>query len=109
MLAKTHAAEDLDVLSDALRDAPLAEARAFPVEIIPSLESARAMWNLRDIAAWKSKHEPRLGGELKALMVCPPPFVRVLLVCSSIHTSLLVKIVSWSNEGLHPPTLAHVL
>ncbi|RXW24505.1 hypothetical protein EST38_g1365 [Candolleomyces aberdarensis] len=69
VLAKTHAAEDLDVLSNALREAPLAEARAFPVEIIPSLESARAMWNLRDIAAWKSKHEPRLGGELKALML----------------------------------------
>ncbi|KAJ2935135.1 hypothetical protein H1R20_g1969, partial [Candolleomyces eurysporus] len=68
VLAKTHAAEDLDVLSNALREAPLAEVRAFPVEIIPSLESARAMWNLRDIAAWKSKHEPRLGGELKALM-----------------------------------------
>ena len=95
MLAKTHAAEDLDVLSDALRDAPLAEARAFPVEIIPSLESARAMWNLRDIAAWKSKHEPRLGGELKALMVCASPsFFHVLLIYSSTHASLLAKIVS---------------
>lgn len=68
VLAKTHSAEDLDVISDAIRQAPLADVRAVPVEIIPSLESAKAMWNLRDIAAWKTKHEPRVGGELGALM-----------------------------------------
>ncbi|KAG2010128.1 hypothetical protein CC2G_012971 [Coprinopsis cinerea AmutBmut pab1-1] len=68
VLPKIHCAEDLDILSDALQQAPLAEARGVPVEIIPSLESARGMWNLRDIASWKSKHEPRLGGELRALM-----------------------------------------
>ncbi|TFK20009.1 beta subunit of citrate lyase [Coprinopsis marcescibilis] len=68
VLPKIHCAEDLDILSDALQQAPLAEVRAVPVEIIPSLESARGLWNLRDIAAWKSKHEPRLGGELRALM-----------------------------------------
>lgn len=68
VLAKTHSADDLDIISAALRDAPLSDARALPVEIIPSLESAKAMWNLRDIASWKSKHEPRVGGELGALM-----------------------------------------
>lgn len=69
VLAKTHSAEDLDVISNAIHEAPQAEVRALPVEIIPSLESAKAMWNLRDIASWKSKHEARIGGELGALMV----------------------------------------
>ncbi|TEB39694.1 beta subunit of citrate lyase [Coprinellus micaceus] len=68
VLAKTHSAEDLDVISTAIREAPHADVRGLPIEIIPSLESARAMWNLRDIASWKSKHEPRFGGELGALM-----------------------------------------
>ncbi|KAH6912778.1 Pyruvate/Phosphoenolpyruvate kinase-like domain-containing protein [Coprinopsis sp. MPI-PUGE-AT-0042] len=68
VLPKIHCAEDLDILSDAIQQTPLADARARPVEIFPSLESARGLWNLREIASWKSKHEPRLGGEVRALM-----------------------------------------
>lgn len=43
--------------------------RTKPLRIIPSIESARAMWNLREIASWSSEFDPLEGGALSALLV----------------------------------------
>ena len=70
MLPKIHSKEDLDYVSDAVQSALLGCHRDKPLNIVPSIESARAMWNLGDIAKWKSKHGPQCGGEISALLVC---------------------------------------
>lgn len=39
------------------------------LQLVPSIESARAMWNIGAIAQWKSGHGPVSGGTLSALLV----------------------------------------
>ncbi|KAF7299116.1 HpcH-HpaI domain-containing protein [Mycena indigotica] len=64
VLPKVHAAEDLDVVSQALQAANRVVSNS--LELIASIESARASVNLGTIAGWKAK-DP-LGGTLTALL-----------------------------------------
>lgn len=74
VLPKIHSKEDLDYASDAVQSALLGCHRDKPLNIVPSIESARAMWNLGDIAKWKSKHGPQCGGEISALLFAAEDF-----------------------------------
>ncbi|KAF7965642.1 hypothetical protein HWV62_42428 [Athelia sp. TMB] len=71
VLPKIHSAQDLHHVSreiyTARRTGPSGRA---PLSIVASIESARALWALGDIAGWKSEYGPDLGGKLSALLVC---------------------------------------
>lgn len=43
--------------------------RTEPINIVASIESARALFNIGEIASWKSEFGPLLGGRLTALLV----------------------------------------
>ncbi|KAF7291660.1 HpcH-HpaI domain-containing protein [Mycena chlorophos] len=64
VLPKVHAAEDLDVVSQALTAANRVVSNS--LDLIASIESARASFNLGEIAGWKAKDT--LGGTLTALL-----------------------------------------
>ncbi|KAF7297776.1 HpcH-HpaI domain-containing protein [Mycena kentingensis (nom. inval.)] len=64
VLPKVHAAEDLDVVSQALNAANRIVSNS--LSLIASIESARASFNLGNIAAWRAS-DP-LGGTLTALL-----------------------------------------
>lgn len=40
-----------------------------PLRVVPSIESARAIWNVGSISSWKSTHGPVSGGVLSGLLV----------------------------------------
>ncbi|KAG6832008.1 hypothetical protein H0H92_006044 [Tricholoma furcatifolium] len=63
-----HSAQDLHYVSSAVADASTKASRTVPLNIIPSIESARASFNLGEIAGWKSELGPMLGGNLTALL-----------------------------------------
>ncbi|KAH9933126.1 citrate lyase beta subunit, partial [Epithele typhae] len=72
VLPKIHSAQDLHYISEQIHAA--SQRHAFrksgspPVRLVASVESARAMYNLGEIAAWKSTWGPVTGGELSALL-----------------------------------------
>ncbi|KAJ7601102.1 citrate lyase beta subunit [Mycena floridula] len=68
VMPKIHSAEDLEDVSENIRKAALRISRTSPIRIILSIESAKAMWNLRDIASWTSKTGSD-GGIVTALLV----------------------------------------
>ncbi|TFK40681.1 Pyruvate/Phosphoenolpyruvate kinase-like domain-containing protein [Crucibulum laeve] len=68
ILPKIHSAEDLDFVSDAVNATAAQCPRNAPLNIIPSIESAKGMWNLGNIARWNSKHTFSSGGKLSALL-----------------------------------------
>ena len=43
-----------------------------PLNIVSSVESAKASWNLGEIASWQSHRGDQLGGQLSALLVRYP-------------------------------------
>ncbi|KAF8158260.1 citrate lyase beta subunit [Crassisporium funariophilum] len=66
ILPKIHSPQDLDHVSDAIfssRNTPGSPN----LRIIPSIESARGIWNLGSIAGWRSKHSST-GGALSAIL-----------------------------------------
>jgi hypothetical protein len=69
VLPKIHSGQDLHDVSRAIHRLSDKVRRVEPLRIIPSIESAKAIWNLRDIASWKSDYDPKLGGILSALLV----------------------------------------
>lgn len=48
---------------------------AVPINIVASIESARALVNIREIASWQSDFGPVLGGKLSALLVYIRPTI----------------------------------
>jgi citrate lyase subunit beta-like protein len=67
ILPKIHSHYDMDTVSEAVSVARKSfDSR--PLRLIPSIESARAMFNLGSIASWKSSHGPVAGGVLSALL-----------------------------------------
>lgn len=66
VLPKVHSALDLHHVS---RQIHTSAPPASPVRIIPSIESAKGMWNLGSIASWSSEHGAEQGGVLSALLV----------------------------------------
>lgn len=70
ILPKIHSTTDLDYVSDAVAVARHQLEKPF-LSVIPSIESAKGMWNLGSIASWKSSHGGIAGGTLNALLVSP--------------------------------------
>ncbi|KAF8073632.1 Pyruvate/Phosphoenolpyruvate kinase-like domain-containing protein [Lyophyllum atratum] len=68
VLPKIHSAEDLDTVSRAVYNAYKTTPRDSILNIVPSIESARASLNLGGIAGWKSQHGSGYGGHLSALL-----------------------------------------
>jgi citrate lyase subunit beta-like protein len=72
VLPKIHSAQDLHYVSREIRNIHVASPRdpkKSPLRIVASIESAKGLWNLGDIAAWKSEYGSHLGGSLSALLV----------------------------------------
>ena len=73
ILPKIHSHQDLDYVSNAVQVAVSSSSRGFSqrpiLQLVPSIESARGIWNLGSIAGWKSNHNPQVGGELSAILV----------------------------------------
>lgn len=67
VLPKIHSGRDLHFASRAIFLSSRSVHRSLPLNIIPSIESARGMWNVGRIAAWKSEYDI-LGGRLSALL-----------------------------------------
>lgn len=67
ILPKIHSHFDLDLVSEAVSVSRKSLDQP-PLQFVPSIESARAVWNLGAIAQWKSGHGPVSGGTLSALL-----------------------------------------
>ncbi|KAI6166796.1 citrate lyase beta subunit [Pisolithus thermaeus] len=65
VLPKINSTEDLDHVSRTIYQH---STPSCPLRIVASLESARSIWNLRDIVQWKSKFGAQNGGQLGALL-----------------------------------------
>ena len=70
ILPKIHSHQDLEYVSNAVAVFSSRGSSQRPnLQIVPSIESARGIWNLGSIAGWKSNHNPQVGGELSAILV----------------------------------------
>ena len=69
ILPKIHSSQDLDYVSDVLSSSNRGSSHRLDLQIVPSIESARGIWNLGSIAGWKSSHNSQVGGELSAILV----------------------------------------
>ncbi|KAG6868228.1 hypothetical protein C0993_006004 [Termitomyces sp. T159_Od127] len=69
VLPKIHSAKDLHYVSSAVYEALGKTSLKVPVDLISSIESARAMYNLSEIAAWKSSYGSVSGGRMTALLI----------------------------------------
>ncbi|KAJ8509117.1 hypothetical protein ONZ45_g8686 [Pleurotus djamor] len=67
VLPKIHSAQDLHHVSRAIHTLARA-SREPPLKIIPSIESARGLWNIGSIASWKSEYAPESSGVISALL-----------------------------------------
>ena len=89
VLPKVHSAQDLHHVSEEVYMAYRAhKSRSTdepPVQLVASIESAKAMHNLGEIASWQSTWGAAQGGKLSALLV--RAFLRAFTVLrSDIHT-----------------------
>ncbi|KAL0947105.1 hypothetical protein HGRIS_013243 [Hohenbuehelia grisea] len=66
VLPKVHSAQDLHHVSRQIHIVTRHVDRP-PISLIPSIESARALWNIGEIASWKSEYAEG-GGTLSALL-----------------------------------------
>ena len=73
VLPKIHSAQDLHHVSEEIymtyRAHKFRSADEPPVQLIASVESAKAMYNLGEIASWQSTRGSAMGGKLSALLV----------------------------------------
>ncbi|KAF5369391.1 hypothetical protein D9758_002808 [Tetrapyrgos nigripes] len=68
ILPKIHSGEDLDYVSSSISTALSASSREKPLRIVPSIESAKGLWNLGNIAGWKTKNVSLNGGVVSAVL-----------------------------------------
>ncbi|KZT28862.1 citrate lyase beta subunit [Neolentinus lepideus HHB14362 ss-1] len=71
LMPKIHSAADLDIVSDEIYASRNQRPDGSPelnINIIASIESAKGLWHVGEIAAWQSKHGSPLGGKLSALL-----------------------------------------
>lgn len=68
VLPKIHSTMELDCVSD-LVSVTRRKLESPTLNIIPSIESAKGMWNLGSIASWESPHGKVIGGKINALLV----------------------------------------
>ncbi|KAF8895283.1 Pyruvate/Phosphoenolpyruvate kinase-like domain-containing protein [Infundibulicybe gibba] len=67
-VAQDTSPADLHHVSKEIHSASLQQPRSEPLRIVPSIESARGLWNLGGIAGWQSEHGAGHGGVLSALL-----------------------------------------
>ena len=70
ILPKIHSTADLDDVAELVSWASSSSSahRTQPLRLVASIESARALWDVGKIAAWKSHNGPT-GGILVSLLV----------------------------------------
>ncbi|KAG7089746.1 hypothetical protein E1B28_011400 [Marasmius oreades] len=68
VLPKVNSVQDLHYASRHIHQVAQQNPRQIPLHIVSSVESARALWNLGDIARWKSEHDEVQGGVLSGLL-----------------------------------------
>ncbi|KAK1236258.1 hypothetical protein PQX77_000492 [Marasmius sp. AFHP31] len=68
VLPKVNAKEDLHYASKHIHQAYQRNPRENPLRIVSSVESARSLWNIGDIAGWKSEHGDVEGGVVSGLL-----------------------------------------
>ncbi|KAI0086589.1 Pyruvate/Phosphoenolpyruvate kinase-like domain-containing protein [Irpex rosettiformis] len=72
VLPKIHSAKDLDTISSAifaaLWNGISGRDPNMPISLVASIESAKALYNIGEIASWKSTFGPIPGGQLTALL-----------------------------------------
>ncbi|KAJ3784798.1 citrate lyase beta subunit [Lentinula aff. detonsa] len=68
ILPKIHSAQDLHYVSRHIHQTYQKYPKEIPLRILPSIESARALWNLGSIAGWKSEHGALNGGTVSGLL-----------------------------------------
>ncbi|KAI0335847.1 citrate lyase beta subunit [Cubamyces sp. BRFM 1775] len=72
VMPKIHSVHDLDQVSEeiflAYKGHKFRNPEGPAVQIVASIESAKAMYNLGSIASWQSRYGPALGGQLSALL-----------------------------------------
>jgi hypothetical protein len=71
--------DDLEIVTDAMEAFGRAKGT---INFVASIESARALYNIGTIAAWRSVYGPEKGGKLMALLVIP--FIPLRLL-QSVH------------------------
>ncbi|TFK48694.1 citrate lyase beta subunit [Heliocybe sulcata] len=77
LMPKIHSAADLDIVSEQIhrsRDQRPSGSLEHNLNIIASIESAKGLWNVGEIAGWQSKHGPVLGGRVNALLFAAEDF-----------------------------------
>ncbi|KAF8827479.1 hypothetical protein HHX47_DHR4000125 [Lentinula edodes] len=70
ILPKIHSAQDLHYVSRHIHQISQKHPHETPLRIVPSIESARALWNLGAIAGWQSEHGALQGGAFAAEDYC---------------------------------------
>ncbi|GJE91756.1 citrate lyase beta subunit [Phanerochaete sordida] len=68
VIPKVHSVQELDAVSERVHAANSVQETPNPVNIVASIESARALYNVGQIASWQSRFGPQLGGKLTALL-----------------------------------------
>lgn len=66
VLPKIHSVRDLHYVSRTIRNS---NPSSIPLRIVASIESARSVIGLGDIASWRSEFGAEKGGKLTALLV----------------------------------------
>jgi hypothetical protein len=68
VLPKIHSVDDLEIVTDAMEAFGRAKGT---INFVACIESAKALYNIGTIAAWRSVYGPEKGGKLIALLVIP--------------------------------------
>ena len=71
VLPKIDSVEDLETVTEAME--AIGRENGI-INFVASIESARALYNIGTIAAWRSVYGPEKGGKLAALLVISPLF-----------------------------------
>lgn len=67
VLPKIHSMGDLDKVSQTISQCFSSRSTKKPIQVVASIESARSLWSLGEIAAWKSREGV---ANVFALLVC---------------------------------------
>ncbi|KAH9480317.1 Citramalyl-CoA lyase, mitochondrial [Psilocybe cubensis] len=81
ILPKIHSTTDLDYISDAVSIARR-RLKTPHLNVIPSIESAKGMWNLGSIASWRSSCGGITGGSLSALLFAAEDYTGIIRTTS---------------------------
>ena len=110
MLPKIHSAQDLNLVSRQVyshlqsTSPTVPNQRAKPLHFVASIESARALYHIGEIAGWQSEFGPLLGGRLVALLVRFSGACAVGMSVLIAHISSLQRIVRAYSK---PVDVAH--